>query len=268
MSDIDTSKKLEITFENQTPVLLDDLTGALFSVGQQYARFVEAATTEQYRASPDLFIKEVRTGSLVFEVVALGMPILPLVWQGGSLSEWVDVAKETFDWLLNRRNIPPVEMAKQDLQQWDSIIEPVAKDNGSQIIFNVTDNGKVTNNFIINSPDALIAQSSIRKLLADAKSPENQIYRRKVMTWYQTRFDSQSDTGDKVIIEAISRKATKVIFENPAVKAAMLQGDSRYDKPWNELAYVVDVKVQTVGGVPKLYEIVDYHSEHTFDPTE
>jgi len=88
------------------------------------------------------------------------------------------------------------------------------------------------------------------------------------MTWYQTRFDTQSDTGDKAIIEDISRKAAKVIFENNAVKSAMLRGDARFDKPWNELAYVVDVRVQTVGGIPRLYEIIDYHSEHTFDPAD
>ena len=87
------------------------------------------------------------------------------------------------------------------------------------------------------------------------------------MTWYQTRFDS-TDTGDKVIIEDISTKPTKVIFENQAVKTAMLRGDPRFNKPWNELAYIVDVRVQTVRGVPKLYEVVDYHDEHTFDPAD
>lgn len=268
MVEIDEKQKLEIRFENDKPVSLDDMTTALFSVGQQYARFVEAATSAGHAPSTDLYVKEVRTGSLVFDVVAHTMPIIPLVWEGGSLSEWVTVAKETWDWFLNRRNTPPIDVSKQDLQQWNSIIEPVAKDNSSQLIFNVSENGSVTNNFTISASEALEAQAAIRVHLKNAESPENHVHMRKVMTWYQTRFDRQSDTGDKVIIEAISKKATKVIFENQAMKAEILRGDGRFDKPWNELAYVVDVRVQTVKGIPRLYEVVNYYAEHTFDPEE
>ena len=85
------------------------------------------------------------------------------------------------------------------------------------------------------------------------------------MVWYQTKFDSESHTGDKAIIEAISKKAVKVIFDNNAVKEAMLRGDERYSKPWHKLAYIVDVEVQTVNGTPKLYTVLKYYQEDTFD---
>lgn len=88
------------------------------------------------------------------------------------------------------------------------------------------------------------------------------------MVWYQTKFDSESHTGDKAIIESISKKALKVIFENNAVKEAMLKGDSRYSKPWHKLAYIVDVEVQTVSGVPKLYTVLKYYADDNFDPEE
>ena len=58
------------------------------------------------------------------------------------------------------------------------------------------------------------------------------------------------------------------IYENNAVKKAMLGGDTRFRKQWHELAYIVDVRVQTVGGVPKVYTIIDYHDKDTFDPDE
>ena len=77
-----------------------------------------------------------------------------------------------------------------------------------------------------------------------------------------------SPTGDRAVIETIARTPIKVVFENNAVKKAMLAGDSRFAKPWHELAYLVDVKVQTVQGIPKVYTIINYHDEHTFDPNE
>ena len=267
MLELDFRNKLEIKFENRKPVLLDDLSNALLSVGDEYARFVEATTTERYVATNELFVKEVRTGSLVFELITVSVPVLPLLWEGGSLKEWVEVAKGTMEWLLKKSEKPPVEVSKPDLQNWNAIMEPVAKDHGSLLIFSASGSATVTNNIIITSEEAGTAQQTLRELLAKQDSPTNQIYRNKVMTWYQTRFDD-SDRGDKAVIEDISKKPTKVIFENQSVKTAMLRGDPRFNRPWNELAYVVDVKVQTVRGVSKLYEVVDYHEEHTFDPNE
>jgi hypothetical protein len=68
--------------------------------------------------------------------------------------------------------------------------------------------------------------------------------------------------------ESITDKPVKVIFENNAVKKAMLKGEPRFKKPWNELAYLVDIKVQTVRNLPKVYTIINYYDEDTFDPNE
>jgi len=48
----------------------------------------------------------------------------------------------------------------------------------------------------------------------------------------------------------------------------MLAGDERFDRPWQALAYVVDVEVQTVRDVPKLYTILRYYPDDTIDPEE
>lgn len=46
----------------------------------------------------------------------------------------------------------------------------------------------------------------------------------------------------------------------------MLGGDSRFNKPWHKLAYVVDVEVQTVMDEPKMYTVLRYHPDQTIDP--
>ena len=98
--------------------------------------------------------------------------------------------------------------------------------------------------------------------------PEDHTHRKRVMTWYQTKFDDTSQTGNKAVIESISKSPVKVIFENNAVKKALMAGDPRFKKSWNELAYIVDVKVQTVQGIPKVYTVINYYEEDTFDPAE
>jgi hypothetical protein len=76
--EIDFSHKLEIKINNQKPVVLTDLTMSLLGINQQYQRFIESETNQDYDASTELYIKEVRTGSIIVELVALTMPIVPL----------------------------------------------------------------------------------------------------------------------------------------------------------------------------------------------
>ena len=266
--ELDFSNKLEIIINNKNPVVLTDLTMALLGVGQQFERFIENETNEQHAASSELFIKDVRSGSIIVELVAQAIPVIPLLWQGGSLLEWANHAKSVIEWLTGKLANPPKDLTKQDLKQWSNILEPVAKDHGSQMNFTVSNGGQVINQIFISSEQANAAQNQIKREIGKLEEPDDHMQRKRVMVWYQSKFDSSSSTGDKAIIESISKTPVKVIFENNAVKKAMLAGDSRYPKQWHELAYIVDVKVQTVKDIPKVYTIINYYDEDTFDPNE
>lgn len=266
--DLDFSNKLEITINNRKPVVLTDLTMALLGVSQQYHRFIENETAEENQSASELFIKDVRSGSIVVELVTQVMPVIPLLWVGGSFLEWVNHAKSVIEWLNGKIATPPKEVGKQDLRQWGNILEPVAKDHGSQMNFTVSHGGLVINQFIINSEQANAAQNAIRREIGRLDEPDDHVQRKRVMVWYQTKFDADSPTGDRAVIESISKSPVKVIFENNAVKKAMLGGDIRFKKQWHELAYIVDVRVQTVQGVPKVYTIINYYDDDTFDPDE
>lgn len=262
------SDKLEITINNTKPVVLTDLTLALLGVGQQFERFIENETAEQDRTNSELFVKEVRAGSIIVELVAQVIPVAPLLWQGGSLFEWLIHAKSVIEWLNGKLTSPPKDLTKQDLKQWNNILEPIAKDNGSQLNFTVSSGGTVVNQFFINSEQANAAQNAIHRQIDHLSEPDAHIQRKRVMLWYQTKFDDLSQTGNKAIIETISKSPVKVIFENNAVKKALMAGDSRFPKAWHKLAYIVDVRVETVQGVPKVYNILNYYEEDTFDPDE
>lgn len=85
--ELDFSKKLEIKINNKKPVILTDLTISLLAVSQQYQKFIETQTNETYKASTELYIREVKSGSIIVELVAQTLPVLPLLWNGGSLVE-------------------------------------------------------------------------------------------------------------------------------------------------------------------------------------
>ena|SRR3990167_1897177 len=265
--EIDINRKLEITINNQNPVSLKDLSLSLLSFNHQFNRFIESETDSADLGS-ELLIKEVRKGSIVIELVSLASPIVPLLWEGGTLLQWSKVVQDICGWLLGKVKTQPKTLTKQDLQEWNKFVEPVAKDHGSQININVSDGGTVINHFSINSTEANAIQNEISRKIELLDQPEDHIHRQKVMYWYQAKFDPQSETGNKAIIDDISRKALKVLFENNAVKESMLHPSDTFTKQWHELAYVVDVEVQTVRGEPKIYKVLKYYPEETFDPEE
>ncbi|MDT9694047.1 hypothetical protein Q5762_38120, partial [Streptomyces sp. P9(2023)] len=91
------------------------------------------------------------------------------------------------------------------------IVEPIAKDHGSQMNINVSDGGQVINQFILNSTEAAAIQNRICRLVEDMDTPQENKHLKKVMYWYQTKFDPNSYTGNKAIIDDISKSALKVI---------------------------------------------------------
>ena len=264
--EIDLSKRLEIKINNQRPIGLEDLSLSLLAFNHQFHKFVESETNKETNIGSELLIKEVRSGSIIVELVSQAAPIVPLLWEGGSLVQWSKVVENTCKWLLGSVNTPPKNLTKQDLQEWNKFVEPVAKDNGSQMNINVSDNGTVINQFNFNSTEANAIQNRIGHMIEDLDTPEDNIHSRKVMYWYQTKFDPKSETGNKAIVDDLSKSGLKVIFENNAVKEEMLHVDPTFGKPWQELAYVVDIEVQTVRGIPKIYKVLKYYPEYTFDP--
>jgi hypothetical protein len=238
--ELDFNDKLQVTINNTKPVVLTDLTLALLGIGQQYESFIENETSDPSGSGSELFIKEVRSGSIIVELVAQTLTVAPLLWQGGSLTEWANHAKSILEWLNGKLPQPPKDVSKQDLKQWNNILEPIAKDNGSQLNFSVSSGGQVINHFFINSDQANSAQNAIRREIGAIDEPSDHIQKQRVMVWHQAKFDDESQTGNKAVIESISKSPVKVIFENNIVKKALMAGDSKFQKPWHKLAYIVE----------------------------
>lgn len=259
---------LQLEIKNTAPLVLTDLTISLLAFSHQYSKYIERTTKEAAPAAKQLVIKEVRSGSVIIDLLSYAGTTLPLIWSSGcSIIEWYNQAKAVLEWLLDKKEKPPMTLNKTDLSQWGNFLNPVAQDHGSQINLSVRDKSQVTiNQYVINSSEAAQAIKKIQKEAAALDDEAENIHRRKLMYWFQTKFVDHAETGDKAIIDDISKKPVKVIFENDEVKRHMLAGDRRFSRSWHELAYVVDVEVMTVRDQPRMYKIIRYHPDDTIDP--
>lgn len=265
---IDMDQRLQITINNNGPVGLVNMMESLLAVAGQFEKFVNSRAPGSPDACSELLIQEVRQGSIVVELVTHALPIIPLIWEGGAIHEWVNHARAMLEWLTDKGGKPQEQINKTTLNDYSKIVDATASDSGSSMAFVATNGGHITNNFFISSEEAARAQVRVREEVEKLNEPSDSKRNKQFMTWFQARFADPEATGSKAIIETITKRAIKVIFEDEETKDAMTRDDPRFGREWQHLAYLVDVEVQTINGRPRVYKILRFYPEETFDPHE
>jgi hypothetical protein len=247
---------LSIEIKNTQPVELDDLTAALSGIAEEYKRHVLFGEQPSEFREVKLFVKEMRGGSIIADLVTYGPLVFPFIVQANEIVEFTKHLKRCYDYLLARNQEKPANLEKADLVNLSKIVEPIAKDNGAQINI-ATAHFHSPVQITINSLEANAAQNRIKREIELLQEPVTGVHEKVLLYWYQARNDPKSQAGDRAIIESISRSSVKAVFANESVKARMLLAD---DNPFTH-AYVTDVAVETVKDRPALYRILNVHEK-------
>lgn len=250
--------KLIIEIKNKHPVELLDLARSMMALGDEYQRFLLKHDAMLDADNVKLYIKEIRSGSIITELVALAPYTLPFVEHADSVLEYAKYIKAFYDWAIGKNDTPPPQVEKTTLQNMSQIIEPIAKDKASQINFGaITIGGDFILNLSLSGMEANAAQNAIRREIDARKEPVIGIREQVVMYWAQARNDQNNKAGDKARIESICPNDVRVRFANDALKTRML-----YEEPHPfSKSFIVDVAVETINDKPVLYKVLNIHEE-------
>lgn len=248
----DGEMKLVVEIKNTTPMELTDLVGSLAAVALEYRSSVEYSRTKLDLKKVKLYLKDVRSGSVITELVALAPGLLPFVEYGESILEFSEYLKSWKEWLIGDRKEPPAPVTKNTMKNISEIMEPVAKDHGAQMnIRSITAKGDVHVHLHINSTEANAIQNRCNKLIDEMKEPVTGWHYGLTMYLYQARNEiGEKVTGDKAIIESISTSPVKLMFQSEEIKQQILEEDHPFAK-----AFIVDVLVGTVRDKPVTYTV-------------
>lgn len=254
---MDEDAKLSIHIQNKNPIELIDLTESLLSLGGEYKRFVQRHSDLYVTSDVKLYVKEMRTGSIWTELVSSAVPLVaPLFENRKSIIEFAKWLKQAYDYFKGS-SIEKPQLDKTSYNNLANFLQPVAKDNGSQLNVSNTVNGQQVVNININSLEANAIQNLIQREIQQLQEPVASLKEKVVLYWYQAKNDPLSSTGDKGVIESISPQAVKVVFSPESLKMNMLYKD---ENPFKS-AYIVDVMVETIENRPVLYKVVGFHGE-------
>jgi len=247
--------RLRYHLKNESPVELTDLTSSMLAIGDEYKNFLQATPGFGSPSELKLYVQEIKTGSILAELVAMMPAALLFVEHANSVIEFSKYLVSGYDYLLGRTKDRPEIITRKSLGNLSKIVEPVAKDKSSQLnIGSLNVGGNVIYNFNIGSQDANVAQNIARKEAEMFELPLARPQKKAVLYWYQARNEVGNTAGDKGIIESIVSRPVKIEFADSTIKAEMLEQEHPFQR-----AYVVDVQVETLGGVPVLYIITNYH---------
>ncbi len=249
---------LTVEIKNRRPIELGDFSLSFAALGEEFKRQIESLEPEVAAADVRLYIKEVRSGSVVADLVAIAPHTLQLLSYTNAVLTFVKHIKSAYDFLAGDAEEKPT-LDKVSYQNLSQIVEPIAKDSGSQI--NI---GTVGTLYLqVDSQRANAIQNKARKEIEALAEPAKGLHEKVLLRWYQARGDAKSKAGDRAIIESIGKQPVKTICANDAIKSQMVLEDQN---PFRE-AYIVDVMVDTIKGKPALYKLLAVHDKFPTDET-
>lgn len=247
--------EIELKYSNRAPVELTQLTAGFEGIAQEYQKFLKRSGVHFSEARARLYLKEIRRGSIIAKLIAMTKPRseAPPVETPAYVAPFYGFIKTCYEALLDeRRDMPDVD--KGTLKHLSAIVEPVVHEGGAQLTLTppaVAEQQPIS----ITANQARVVKRSIAREIQRLDAPSTSIYSRVELHWYQARNDRFSQAGDRAVIAVLSERPTKVLFANENLKARMLL------TPVNpfQLEYTVDVTVDFVGRVPKLFLISLLH---------
>lgn len=254
---------LLIKIENKQPVELLDLTKSLISLSSQFDSYVSANCECKEEREAKLYVKQVKSGSIIIELVEFAtIGMLPFLENSNIVIEFASHLKDIFKYFVKGEGEKPV-LTLPDYKDLSGILNTVTKDNGAKLEVSVVNNGVINNYLYLDSTESNAAQNRFQREIQGLKEPEeiDKVYEKQLMTWYQARNDKKSKMGNKGIIDRLNKKPLNVIFNNDDIKDKMLHGDINFFKT----AYVVDVIILTLRGVPSAYKIMKLHQSFDLD---
>lgn len=251
LSAMEDTAMLTVNIQNKDAVDLIDFAQSMISLGAEYSEYIAESQNHLVSDEIKLHIKEIRSGSIITELVALAPTLMPFAEHANTVIDFTKHMKSYIDYLKGVGSKPD-NIDKQTLNRVNKFVEPIAKDGGSILQLDASNNtGHIT--ISINSMEANAIQNKANKEIEKLKEPIVGLHTQVVLYWTQTRSDNRK--GYKGVIESISDKEIKVLFDNDDIQYQMIHCEEQiYDH-----AYIVDVYVETIKDKPIAYKIKKFH---------
>ncbi|MCF6233334.1 MAG: hypothetical protein L3J36_09605 [Rhodobacteraceae bacterium] len=258
---------LTLTIDNSQPVKLSAFVSAFTSLAREYRQTVQES--EHYSADEaEIYVKEIRSGSIVADLIPMAATMLPLVI---AEAERIILAVEVVEKWRTKvssllEGVIPDGSSKSDLKAWAGAVEAIARDpNASSTLEAASfEDGKrqVRAAFTFNTNDALKIEKVIDAEFERLDEVKYADHERVLMVF--TRSDVGDAplgkrSGERVLIQEISEKTLAITYGSKLAEDRIKHEIRESDENIYKKGFNVDVKVQRTGIRAVAYSIMHVH---------
>jgi hypothetical protein len=252
---VEVQPTIVLEYKNERPIALLDLTASLTAFAQQFER---TAPQEPGAFKPELYVREMRAGSTVAELIAVYQGFEEILKHRDLVATFMTSWQETLYAILTL-SPKAKEVAKPELRAAKAFVQPIANDHGSQLNIFVSDQGVVYNHFYLGSDEAQTVQNNATHLLGNL--PYEERFTNEPMVLFQMRDGPPSKAGDRGFIDRFSSSPKKLTFGSEEAKSAIL---TRQENPFDLIFFVSGI-AKTAGGAIAAYHITSLESVEAKD---
>ncbi len=248
---MENENQITLHLKNTKPVKLLELAEAFSSIADEYENTEFDSQLLPATIKPELFVTKVREGSIIadLQVCAIGAIDFAIKY-GPQIYAFIKDLKGICDFYAGKTSQKP-DISSRTLQNVQKICAPIANDSGSVFLISGNNN---TVNITLDSKSAQTISKNITTELSSKQSSfsiENEVR----LSWYQTKKDFRSKTGDRAIITSLHPKPLRTTFANSYIKESIFHEDL-YQKE-----YIADVLVERIEtGEAVSYQILKIHA--------
>lgn len=256
MKNIENEFKFEYIIDYDKPIIVSEFTNALNAISHQYEKFLIDKYGSE-RPSAELYVQEIKKGSIVTTLVEYSAIILPFIGDVNTVFEFGNYIKSSYDYLLNgKKDSDKEKLDIKDLNNLLKVIEPGTHTNNNVYIqIKGKNNNIVLNPLSANETESRAIRDRIKEEKKELSQKGKKIEYKQALYLEQIKRDLDSKKGNKGVIKELNENSLNIIWENEDDKQKMLSCD---DNPFN-MIFIVDVEIVEVNSETKLYKIIKVH---------
>ncbi|MDO5705473.1 MAG: hypothetical protein Q4G49_10445 [Paracoccus sp. (in: a-proteobacteria)] len=262
---------IEIFIKNSEPIDLLDFTASLTGIAREHEAQVRASTPQVSVDETRLLIVDVRKGSIILELLPVLAPFVSTAEVTNTAVAFVENMRAAVT-QLSQPGGRIQNATTTQLKNLNDTVRLVADDaKGELSIAARYKSGDVIQEIVIDKKDAQVIEANVTAQRKEIEAKGSAQYERVLMRLHQSSADGlklDKRTSEKGIVERIDITPRTLIYASDRagerIKNEILNGDGN---PFQK-GFIVDLDVETVGGKPRVYRILDVHEVIDLDEEE
>ncbi|NTE68580.1 hypothetical protein G6M85_23605 [Agrobacterium tumefaciens] len=259
---------LTLTISTREPIELGDFVGQFVSLGNEFARYLKEDHPD-LKSDNEFFIKDIRTGSIVAELIpafAIAAPFISQIDQIMIVEDFVRRWGNRISGLVaGKPELLPD--TKSELKDFTAAVAAIAKDpNASATLEAATfEDGKqkIRASFRFNTTEARQAEKSIQIRRREIEAKASETFTRVLMVFTRSDINDANigkPSGEKVKIQEISDKPVSLVYASEMAEQQIKKEVREADDNIFKKGFIVDVAVKYHGDKAAAYALMHVHS--------